>query len=344
MSPWITILGRFDNCRVGVAGFVVGVASSTAVKGGVITRTAFLLLLALLVPMAGFPMSAWADCVVEAKATVPLDVVGGTIMVPVEVNGIVATFILDTGAQRSVVTETAVKRLGLARDQWVGTTMSGVGGVQSRPNANPRSLSLGGVKLVRRTVNHDTSLTVATLPRSQAGEHTIDGLLGRDFLSLFDLDLNVPARQLTLFQVRDCTGRFLPWQGGYAAVPVTTPTEEAIVVPVTLDGTKLRALLDTGAGSSLLAAPGMFRTGLTPARLAGDPTNPVSGLGPRMVTMYRHTFRVLQVGGETIERPAIWVAPIRLMPITDMLLGADWVSRRRVWISYATRQLFVATP
>jgi hypothetical protein len=38
----------------------------------------------------------------------------------------------------------------------------------------------------------------------------------------------------------------------------------------------------------------------------------------------------------------IWVAPIRLTPIVDMLLGADWLAARRVWISYATRQLFVA--
>jgi hypothetical protein len=35
------------------------------------------------------------------------------------------------------------------------------------------------------------------------------------------------------------------------------------------------------------------------------------------------------------------VAPIQLSPISDMLLGADWLMGRRVWISYATNQLFV---
>ena len=117
-----------------------------------------------------------------------------------------------------------------------------------------------------------------------------------------------------------------------------------MVVPVTLDGTPLRALLDTGASASLLAAPGMIRVGLQQASLAGDPGDQVSGLGPHIVTMYRHTFRSLRVGGLTIGAPVIWVAPIRLMPITDMLLGADWLAGRRVWISYATRRLFVATP
>jgi hypothetical protein len=26
-----------------------------------------------------------------------------------------------------------------------------------------------------------------------------------------------------------------------------------------------------------------------------------------------------------------------------MLLGADWLAHRRIWVSFATRQLFVAT-
>jgi hypothetical protein len=302
-------------------------------------KTGILLVLACLVISLG----AHAACVVDNRANVPLVVTGGAITVPVEVNGVTATFILDTGAQRSVVTEDAVHRLGLARDEWVGTTMSGVGGIESRPNADPRSLTLGGIPLVRRTLSHDTSLTVGILPRTRVGSLLIDGLLGRDFMSLFDLDLDVPGRRLTLYQVHDCTGRFLPWQGGYVAVPVTLPAENALIVPVAVDGTPLRALLDSGASSSLIAAPGMFRLGLQPAALAADPADQVGGLGPHVVTMHRHSFRSLQVGAQTIAAPVIWVAPVRLAPIVDMLLGADWLAGRRVWISFATRQLFVAT-
>jgi hypothetical protein len=31
------------------------------------------------------------------------------------------------------------------------------------------------------------------------------------------------------------------------------------------------------------------------------------------------------------------------VPIVDLLLGADWLAQRRVWLSFATRQVFVAT-
>ena len=328
MQRLIPIPRAFDNCR--------GVVGQQKGTGVIVKLSLYLLLFCLTVSGA-----AKAACTVDNKATIPVDASGTVITVPVEVNGITATFILDTGAQRSLVTQAAVDRIGLARDEWVDTTMGGVGGLVRHPNANPRSLSLGGVKLVRRTLNHDTSFVVGVLARTGLGSRVIDGLLGRDFLSLFDLDLDVPGRRLTLFQVQGCAGRFLPWSTAYAAVPVTTPAEDAMVVPVALDGTPLRALLDTGASASLLAAPGIIRTGLQQSSLEGDVADQVSGAGPRMVTMHRHTFRSLQVGSQIIDKPVIWVAPIRLAPIVDMLLGADWLASRRVWLSYATRQLFV---
>jgi hypothetical protein len=303
----------------------------------------------LLLLMAGFliPADALAACVVNAMATIPLTVSGGVIIAPVEVNGISASFIVDTGAARSLVTPEAAQRLGLARDLWVGSTMSGIGGIdgiERPPNAEPRSLSLGGVPLMRRTLNHDTSLAVGVMPNARAGDRVIDGLLGRDFLSIFDLDLDVAGGRLTLYQVNDCSGRFLSWRDDYAAIPVTFVEMTALVLPVTLDDTPLRALLDTGASASILAAPGIARLGLQPNSLARDASGHLSGLGPRIVTAHRHQFRSLLVGGQAIISPTLWVEPVRLRPIADMLLGADWLARRRIWISFATRQLFVATP
>lgn len=283
-----------------------------------------------------------AACEVTQRAGVPLEVIHGAILVPVEVNGITGRFILDTGAERSIVTPAAVQRLSLSLDQWVGTTMHGVGGVESRPNANTRSLALGGVALHRRTLNQDTSFTVADLPRAAIGGRAIDGLLGRDYLSLFDLALDMPGQMLTLYQVSGCTGRFLPWTRPYAAVPVQNPAESALVVPVVLDGVRLRALLDTGAGSTMVTAPGIARLGLKLERLMQDPHVDVSGVGPRVQIMRRHSFTMLKVGTETVLHPTLWVAPVRITPIVDMLLGADWLSGKQVWISYATRQVFVA--
>jgi hypothetical protein len=117
--------------------------------------------------------------------------------------------------------------------------------------------------------------------------------------------------------------------------------ESALVLPVELDGVRLRALLDTGAGLTLVAAPGIVRLGLTAAQLRNDPGQAVNGLGPSTVVMQRHVFQALRVGTQTTGHPSFWVAPVRLTPIVDMLLGADWLAGRRVWISFATKQVFV---
>lgn len=295
-----------------------------------------LICLCLLWPSLGF-----AACQVQRQADVPLDIAGTTVLAPVVVNGIAGTFILDTGASRSVVTPDAVGRFGLKLDEWTATTMRGVGGIERRRDADPRSIELGGVALHRRSLARDSTLRVVTLPRTMVGGRLIDGLLGRDFLSVFDLDLNFPGHKLTLYDVRDCTGRFLPWTDPYLSVAVENPAESALVVPVELDGVALRALLDSGAGRTLVAAPGMARLALGLERLRDGPSQIVSGMGPHTVTVWQHRFSNLRIGGKTFADPVFLVAPIQLLPISDMLLGADWLLPRRVWISYATMQLFV---
>jgi hypothetical protein len=297
--------------------------------------------LALLLMALSHP-TAQAACVVNERATIKLTVVDSVVMVTAQVNEQPATFILDTGAQRTVITRDAVTRIGLALDEWVATTTRGVGGIERHRNANPRAFTLGGVKLERRTRTRDTSMTVGTLPLTRIGPHQIDGLLGRDFLSPFDLVLDLRRQRVVLYEVGDCSGRFLPWHGGYRALPVENPTDTALVIWLELDGVRLRALLDTGASATVLAAPGMARLGLTAEKLAGGQTGQASGLGPRPITTVRHVFREMRIGQEVFREPALIVSPIRLVPIVDMLLGADWLANKTVWVSFATRQVFVA--
>jgi len=302
-----------------------------------------LLVLMLAAWLMALPTAARAACEVRERAAVAFTLTNGHLLVPITVNGVGATFVLDTGAERSMVTPDAVQRLNLTLDQWVGTTMRGVGGVVEHQNANPRSLILGGVALQRRTITHDTSLTVGELPQSRAGT-PFDGLLGRDFLSVFDLQFDMAAHRLTLYDVLGCSGRFLPWTARYAAVSAETPMTHALIVPIILDSHLLTALIDTGASASMVLLPGMIRLGLTQASLAGDPAAGVHGVGRQTPEMHRHRFASLQIGGVSQRDPMLWVAPVRVTPIVDALLGADWLAmQQRVWISFATSQVFFTT-
>jgi hypothetical protein len=299
-------------------------------------------LLGMLATVMALAHAADAACVVAKQETVPVDIVAGVPVVSVQVNDVALPFVLDTGAQRSLVTDATVQRADLRLDEWASTTVKGVSGYERHRNADPASLRLGDIALRRRTVAADSTLTVGPLPQSALAGHEIAGLLGADFLAGFDLDIDLPDRQVTLYHVTGCTGRFLPWQTDYDMIAAGQPFRDVLIIPVELDGRTLRAEIDSGSSIGLLTASGIDRMGLTPDVLAAGPAGAVHGVGRFTVATRRHDFGTLRVGAERIAKPTIWAAPVHILPIVDMLLGGDWLQHRRVWMSYATSRVFVA--
>jgi Aspartyl protease len=301
------------------------------------------LLATLLAPGGG----AIAACEVAQQADVPVRIVAGVPVVGVQVNDVTLPFVLDTGAQRSLVTDATVQRAALRLDEWAETTVKGISGYERHRNADPVSLALGGIALHRRTLAHDSTLTVGPLPQGAFAEHDIAGLLGADFLGGFDLDLDMPHGRLSLYRVTGCTaqslGRLLPWPPGYASIQASALIRDVLTFPVELDSITLRTEIDTGSSIGLLTASGIDRMGLSTEMLAQDPGGSVSGVGRFAVAMRRHRFGALQIGAERIAAPTVWAARVHVLPIVDLLLGGDWLRGRRVWFSYATSQIFVAT-
>lgn len=281
-------------------------------------------------------------CEMTPLATVPLMLINGRILVDLAVNLRPATFQLDTGAGRSIVTPEAVRRLGLARDRWVGSTIGGIGGIDRRSVADTTSLTLAGVALHHHDAARDSMLPVATLGAPEAGGRVIDGLLGRDFLSAFDVALDVGAHTMALWRVQGCTARFLPqtgvWSGAYDAIPAAAAYGDALVLMVRANGTLMRALLDTGASETLIAAPGMVRLGLVPGASALS----ARGVGSRSRPVGPLRLSSLQVGDQTALDVPVLGSNLHVFPIVDMVLGADWFARHHVWLSYASRQVFVS--
>jgi hypothetical protein len=299
-------------------------------------------ILLMLCVLLGAP--AALACEVRPMATVPLDVSTPNLIVRVAINGIPVPMILDTGAERTVLDAAVVRNLHLPRDEWVATTMRGVGGDDRQRNVLPQTMALGGVALHMRSVAPGLSLPVGNLVFGSVGGEPIGGLLGADLLSSFDLALDGPAHRLTLYGVQGCAGRFLPWTRPYDAIPTIRPVRDMLLVPARIDGQVMLAQIDSGAAGTLVLAPGMERLGLTQGMLDDDQTLTTRGVGPEPLTVRRHRFRSMTVGTETTEAPLIWVSTARALRIVDLLLGVDWLRPRVVWLSYSTTQVFVARP
>jgi predicted aspartyl protease len=269
-------------------------------------------------------LAGGAACLGGAAAppgtAIPLQATGGIFLVPVLLNGHVARMVLDTGAERSIITRAAAARLGLPFDPWVETTMRGAGGqLERHPNADVHTASLGGTALSQRALQRGLSLAVTEFDMGGA-----DGLLGADVLRHFTLELEFPGSRMAL--------RPAGLQPAAGAVALTLLWPDRLLAPVTLNGQRLTALLDTGAAASLLNARGMHRLGLTPASVAADPPASIAAIGGQLPARL-HSFTEFRLGGVVVHQPAILAAYVP-EPAFDMTLGIDILGRQPLLLSW----------
>jgi predicted aspartyl protease len=112
-------------------------------------------------------------------ATVPF-VVGTPIVVEARINGAgPVALVLDTGADRTMVAPAALARLGIGLPGTYGAEVRGVTGTTRADVLWIESLDVAGARAgPLPIVAHDADIPLA------------DGLLGRDFLSLFSVTID----------------------------------------------------------------------------------------------------------------------------------------------------------
>ena len=120
-------------------------------------------------------------------ATIPF-VAGAPILVVAQINGAgPVTLVLDTGADRTMVAPAALARLGIVTPNTYAAEVKGVTGVIRADVLRIESLEVGAARAgPLAIVAHD-----AEIPQA-------DGLLGRDFLSLFSVAIDARASVVTL--------------------------------------------------------------------------------------------------------------------------------------------------
>ncbi len=254
-------------------------------------------------------------------AVIPIEVVNRLCLVSVVLDGRPARMVLDTGSQVTLVTREAASRLGLRGDPWVSTTLRGAGGLLERhSNVAVRQAVAGNVSLFQNRPGGGLSLPVTSADLGGA-----DGLLGADVLQHFTLVIDIPGGRLVLLAAGS-VGR------GPGAVPLTLLGRDLLLAPVTLDGHRLVALVDTGSSTSLLTARGMVRVGLAAAQTGADAVGELSGVGGRSVVV-SHRFSAFRVGGVTVRDPVFLMEAVPSAAY-DLVLGLDVLGRRRVVLSY----------
>jgi len=301
--------------------------------------------------MGRLPIKAWASVAIltTALASTPAyaaDGVGvcGTIrladtavglldnqpIVKVFANSATVLLLLDTGAEATVLTPAAAQRIGAQQARVMGRQMHGITGDIPAGELELRSFTIGGVEVPRKRVR------VAPIEIVNALSGPLDGVLGADTLSSFDIDLDLPGRRMTLYQEQSCAIASPAWAQPYAG---RSPSNR-LYFPVQLDGRRISALFDTGAQFSVLSTRTALALGVSEGVLARDPAVMVRGADGEQLSAHAHRFFRLEVDGEVIRNAEIDVTEINLND-ADFVLGIDFLGSQRVWISYGSQQLFL---
>jgi predicted aspartyl protease len=130
----------------------------------------------------------------------------------------------------------------------------------------------------------------------------------------------------------------------YAVVPMTADSAGHVVVPVSLDGKDIKAVLDTGASHSTIT------TGEARVLFGLDKTNPamkrdkdISVNGTAATALYRYPFKALTLDGVSIGQPAIEILEGKRFKVgeDEMLIGIKTLRRLHLYIAYGEQKVYM---
>ena len=123
------------------------------------------------------------------------------------------TLIMDTGAERTVLTPKAAERIGAQRPVIeFPQQLRGIPGDLRSREVELRSFAAGPVALPWHRV------LVAPVMMAQVFATPLDGLLGTDVISDFDIDLNLAHHELKLYEKQTCPTAAPDWAEPYISL------------------------------------------------------------------------------------------------------------------------------
>lgn len=263
------------------------------------------------------------------------------------VNGHPVMMLIDTGAEASAVLRSAAPGLGVVGRSVTGVRMFGVGGETRLEQAGLAELRIGEHEI------RDPHLLVL-------GEHPVSlrsdvgVVIGRDYLSRFDIEFDLPERVIRLLIPQGCKGDQVVYWGAYSQAPLEPQNSETgpFVVNVLLDGARIQAVIDSGADLSVATLDAAMRAGVTPRSPGVRPLGALVGAGAYSAMAWAASFPTFQIGEEVIRNARIEISDLfardrtvstgshidrQIAGLSSMLLGADFLLSHRMLIAPGQR-------
>lgn len=301
-----------------------------------IGRTRYLAALGVALAILLSTSPAFAICKLGVMADLPVTMTGLRASVPVKVEGRDTSFWLDSGAFFSIMSRAKAIELGLSiKPAPQGLYVIGIGGKASVEMVTIKSFGIVGQQL----------------PNIQflvGGSDAGNGLIGRNLLGLADTEFDLANGVVKLIRPSDCDKSGMAyWAEGkpYFTVPLLTgsnPFDHIFRLPVTINGARIEAELDSGAPTSLLSRRAAERAGIDFAAPGVVPSDGVTGFGRRQEKGWVVPVASVGIGDEEILRTRLEVidGDIAGPEGPDMLLGADFIMAHHIYVARGQRRIY----
>jgi predicted aspartyl protease len=271
--------------------------------------------------------------------------------VPVEIGGVPKLMLLDTGAYYTMMSSRTADELDLKST--LANPVYDVTGAKS-DRLVTTSLKIGNLR------GDGIQFMLSTSSLEDWGDPRVAGLLGASILVSYDISIDFGAHTLTLISPKHCEGQAVYWpERPIAIIPFKLWQGGQIILPVTLDGREVKALLDTGASTSTLEKGKAERTFDLVLGSADTPVS-IDLNGTKGLTTWKHRFKLLSLAGIDVANPEIRIIPDKIgekvntfstgtmldkkansIEEPPMLLGMDVLEHLHIYIAYREKKLYI---
>jgi tetratricopeptide (TPR) repeat protein/predicted aspartyl protease len=298
------------------------------------SRATFVALTVAFLGLASEKASA-EPCKLGRAGELPVTMEGTRPLVHAAINGKDALFIADSGAFFSILTAAGARQFNLELEPLANTFVRGVGG----------DAQTWGTKVHIFTIfNMDLPKVPFLVTGNDLGNGAI-GVLGQNVFRLGDVEYDLANGVISILRTRgDCRKASLAYWANARSIPYSVMDIDFATVerPHTtgeayVNGSKIRVVFDTGAGSSVLSLEAAKRAGVTPDSPGVMPAGTSSGFGRRTLPTWIAPFASFKVGDEEIRNTHLRIGELR---DTDMLIGADFFLSHHILVASSQRKLY----
>ena len=288
--------------------------------------------------------TAPSTCQVQQFAELHVVSTRGSPLVEVALQGEPRLMLGDTGAGTSFLWREALPKLGLAVGN-AGGHAYGVGGEAAMREVTVDRMQVGP------TLFRSQHFYVVSAPGGMTAGGRFAGLFGADFLAQADVQFDLPGKTIRLVRPVGCKGdQEVFWGEAFSEAPISVEVGPRFLTTVRVNDRPVLALIDTGAGVSVLTPAVARRLGV-----ATEATSETArGIGARALPVALGRMDTFQIGEETIKNTHIQVADVFRNQVRDetgtrlgayndtveMILGADFFRAHRVLLARSQNRMF----